>query len=101
MRRDITGITYITFETSSGRVHKYYQDKLSNEGWEKTKSLGKEDMTLCGGDWGGTYEKSGMKIKIHICGEENEGWSKDIFFTFYNIEPEKVLGDNYLGEGAN
>ncbi|MBU4069875.1 MAG: hypothetical protein KJ646_02745 [Nanoarchaeota archaeon] len=101
MRKDITGITYITYETFSGKVHEYYQNKLSNEGWKKTKNLGKEDMTDCGGDWGGIYEKSGMKIKIHICGDEGEGRSKDIFFTFYNIEPEKVLGDNFLGEEAN
>ncbi|MCK9378737.1 MAG: hypothetical protein M0P97_01160 [Candidatus Moranbacteria bacterium] len=101
MRKSYTGDTFVTYETRSGKVHEYYQEKLSKDGWRKIEDLGEEDMTECGGDWGGVYEKSEMKIKIHICGDEAEGISKDVSFTFYNIEPEKVLGNNFLGAGPN
>ncbi len=96
MKKDDSGATYITYETHSGNVHEYYKNQLKNGGWNKTENLGESDKTLCGGDWGGIYQQSDIKMKIHICGPTNSTSYKNIFFTLYNIEPEEIFGDNFL-----
>ena len=100
--KDDKGNTFLTFETFSGGVNEFYQEELKNEGWKKIEDLKAEDMTQCMGDWGGIYEKMGMKIKVHVCGDDQKGALKDISLLFYNnLNPEDILGKDVLGVGPN
>lgn len=102
MRNDNDGITRLSYETSRGNVIKYYQDELNKKEWKKIDDLKTEDFTDCGGDWGGTYEKSGKKIKIHVCGDDQEGWSKNISLSFLNnLNPADILGKTFITDETN
>ncbi len=89
--------TFVEYESSSGNIRDFYKNKLQQLGWTKISDLTEEDFTLCGGDWGGTYKNKGMEFKLHICGQDTKGFQKSIFFYFYNIEPEQVLGADLSG----
>ena len=89
--------TFVRYETYNGGIQNFYKEKLQHLGWVKIADLSKEDMTRCGGDWGGTYEKEGLKFKLHICGPDAEHVLTNIFFYFYNVEPEVVLGTDLSG----
>ncbi|MDD3098716.1 MAG: hypothetical protein PHU82_02785 [Candidatus Pacebacteria bacterium] len=94
-------ITFVEYESSDGNIRNFYKNKLQQLGWTKISDLTGEDFTLCGGDWGGTYKNEGMEFKLHICGQDTKGFQKSIFFYFYNIEPEQVLGADLSGGTIN
>ncbi|MHB8142801.1 MAG: hypothetical protein ACYDGX_03940 [Thermoleophilia bacterium] len=93
--------TAVSYETYSGGVQNYYKNILKKFGWVQTGKLGAEDITLCGGDWGGIYEKGGVKFKLHICGPDDGGSLKNISFLFYNADPSVVLGNDFSGGAIN
>ncbi len=97
VKKNNDGTSSVGYETYGDNVQSFYAEQLKQLGWNKVAELGAADMTLCGGDWGGTYEKDGQKFKLHICGPDSGDFQKDISFYFYNVEPEKVLGDNLSG----
>lgn len=102
MRKDNTGDTSVTFKTFSGGVIEFYRKELNNGSWKKIEELGAEDMTKCGGDWGGIYEKAGTKVKVHVCGFDQSGALKDISLLFYNnANPEDILGKDFLNISPN
>lgn len=93
--------TFVEYKSSGGNIRNFYKNKLQQLGWTKLSDLTGEDFTLCGGDWGGTYKNEGMEFKLHICGQDTKGLEKSIFFYFYNIEPEQVLGTDLSGGTIN
>jgi len=82
----------VSAETYKGNIFKFYEKKLKSLGWVKVADLNPEDFTLCGGDYGGTYERKEVRFKLHICGFENKGIKKTISFFFFDLTPEQVLG---------
>ena len=89
--------TYVKYETIHINVAEYYEELLRKKGWEEIEEI--DIQTLCGGDRGGVYEKSGVKFKIHVCGPNKIlGASKSITFYFYgDSKPEDFLGNDFSG----
>lgn len=98
--RNVNDTTFVEYE-SYGGVQDFYALRLQLLGWTKTAELGREDWTLCGGDWGGTYEKDNIRFKLHVCGPNNGNTLKTIRFEFYNITPNVVLGSDFTSRTGN
>jgi hypothetical protein len=92
--KKVNDTTFVQYE-SYGGVHNFYALRLQLWGWTKIAELGREDWTLCGGDWGGTYEKDKIRFKLHICGSNNDNVDKTIRFEFYNVTPDAVFGPDF------
>jgi hypothetical protein len=80
----ISTSAFIAMTTFDGRlkVQNYYESEIPLMGWTKIADLDPEDITDCGRDWGGTYQKNQLKFKLHVCGFENSGTLTNIIFNY-------------------
>ena len=103
----LTSVNYEWHGSTLRKVAAFYQRALHRFGWRELRPVSFSERTLCGGDWGGVFEKNGLQFKLHCCGPweklkaEQNGkvveWFGQGYISFYfiNTPPESVLGTNY------
>lgn len=105
--RSDAGRTWVEYKLPTEGFGKYYDRVMPEHGWHKLRGILSNERTLCGGTWGGLYEKDGEHLFFEICGMTNYGYDskRKKWFTHYcydmtfrledGLQPVEVFGVNY------
>lgn len=95
----------VTYETWAQEVHGYYERTLEKRGWKRVEPLNPDELTACGGDWGGYYHQGQKRMRFHICGPPSSStnrasmpklkMARTIRITTYGFHPRQLLGKTY------
>jgi hypothetical protein len=102
------GAETVTYRSYGQGLRAHYERVLKAGGWIKMGTFSNDEVTDCGGDWGGHFQKGPLRMKFHLCGPEDQSsWNygrgrmkkqqiqRMLWITTYDFHPRQLLGRDY------